>query len=96
MVLAVGVGYWVLRRMAESTAKEAEQQPQGHSQQPGTAGDLLRLMPAALTGGAAPLLVGCVLAVHVLRNTAQIFDGYIAKFNPRLPTDWLGACAGQG
>lgn len=94
MVLAVGVGYWVLQRMAESTAREAAEQqqqqpPQGHGAQPSTAGDLLRLMPAALTGGAAPLLVGCVLAVHVLRNTAQIFDGLIAKFNPRLPNDWL-------
>ncbi|GFR51835.1 hypothetical protein Agub_g14298 [Astrephomene gubernaculifera] len=50
---------------------------------------ILHLAAVALTSPQARLLLGGVLAVNVARNTMYILDGFISKFNPRLPNDWL-------
>ncbi|PNW80777.1 hypothetical protein CHLRE_07g329300v5 [Chlamydomonas reinhardtii] len=79
--------YWLLTKMAHGSAQAMEK----HRDTAGSAGggEFLRLAADALTGAQAKLFFSVVLFVNVARNSLYIMDGFITKFNPKLPNDWL-------
>ncbi|GLC42109.1 hypothetical protein PLESTM_001292300 [Pleodorina starrii] len=52
-------------------------------------GEVMFMAADAMTTPLARAMLVCVLAINVARNSTAIFDGFITRFNPRLPNDWL-------
>ncbi|KAG2440782.1 hypothetical protein HXX76_003638 [Chlamydomonas incerta] len=87
-VLAV-FAYWLLTKMAHGSAEAMEKHHEAGGAVATGGGEFLRLAADALTGPRAKLFFCAVLFVNVARNTLYIMDGFITKFNPKLPNDWL-------
>ncbi|KAG2442036.1 hypothetical protein HYH02_009828 [Chlamydomonas schloesseri] len=85
-VLAV-LAYWLLTKMAHGSTEAMEKHRDAAGATSG--GEFLRLAADALTGPRAKLFFCVVLFVNVARNSLYIVDGFITKFNPKLPNDWL-------